>query len=119
MTSWPPIKAWTSKKQIKGQYHFVVINYGIRAKKHLVNLVSVVDSKICFVLNFDELSNNLLWLPGWQEIENEKTKDGIFFTHENNLNDTTYEKGSLHPSDDSGLSIGGSDSDKLRPWFPN
>ena len=63
---WPPNKAWTSKNKIKGQRHFVVINYGINQKQYWVNLVSVIDSNICFILNFNELRNKSLWTPGWQ-----------------------------------------------------
>ncbi len=111
MKNWPPNKAWTSKNKIEGQNYFVAINYGIDIRTYWVNLVSVADSKICFILNFDELNNDLLWIPGWQELENTKN-DGI---HSNNST-KIYSNGCLHPSSDSGLSIG-SKKNSFRPWF--
>ena len=112
---WPPNKAWTSKLEIIGQNHFVLINYGINNKIYWVNLVSVVDSSICFVLDFDVLSNKLLWIPGWHDLEKKLIKDEDFLGNINDM-DNRYVKGFLNPSNDSGLSIG-SDAEQIRPWF--
>jgi len=117
MENWPPIKAWTSKKKIKGQTHFVAINYGLRNEIYWVNMVAVVDGLVRIALTFDELRDRSLWIPGWQDSELEKGKEQIL---ENSLigkRQHSYENACLHPSNDSGLSIATS-TDSARPWFP-
>ena len=117
MIKWPPNKAWTSKYKIKDQYHFVIINYGIKGKVYWVNLVSVLDASICFILNLDELGDNSLWTPGWHDLENDIAKEDWHLSDNRNSSHKILEKGCLHPSDDSGLSIG-SDAKEFIPWFP-
>ncbi len=112
MINWPPNKAWTSKYKIKGQNHFVIINYGIREKSYWVNLVSVIDSNICFVINFDDLKNEEFWIAGWHDLKDKEGSDLI----ESKFFDKGYREGCLHPADDSGLSIGSNSSEKM-PWF--
>ena len=116
MINWPPSKAWTSKNKIRGQYHFVLINYGIKEKTYWVNLVSVIDSSICFVMNFDELSDTSLWSPGWLDLGNNITKKDSNLSNNISSRQKILESGCLHPSDDSGLSIG-SNAKEFRPWF--
>ena len=118
MIKWPPNKAWTSINLINGQRHFVVINYGIDQNKYFVNLVSVIDSNICFILNFNELRNKSLWIPGWQDFEKDITNKEIDFNSPNYCT-KKYIKGCLHPSDDSGLNINSESSKEFRTWFPH
>ena len=117
MIKWPPNRAWTSKYKINGEHHFIIINYGVKEKVYWVNLVSVIDANICFILNLDELSDNSIWIPGWQDFENDMTEKDLLSIDSSCSNMKSLKKGCLHPSDDSGLSIG-SDVKKIRPWFP-
>ncbi len=113
MINWPPIKAWTSKFNIKGQYHFVVINYAVIDNSYLVNMVSVLDGEVCFGLNLSELNDKTLWIPGWIDIP----KGDDHLINASICNQSSFSIGCLHPSNDSGLSIGSS-SKEYRPWFP-
>ena len=116
MTNWPPVKAWTSISLICGCRHFVAINYGSRENKRWVNLVSVVDGNIAFCIDYDELENKALWLPGWKDLgikkEGQSKSPNPFYKIESYKNMTC-----LHPSIDAGLSID-SDMTSYRPWFP-
>ena len=107
---WPPVKAWTSKVIIKGQVHFVAINYGGRLQNKWVVLISVLDSGVVVKVSWSHLVDSSNWEPGWDEInylESSKlAKNKIDF------NTTSFS----HPSNDSGLTIPISDN-SIRPWF--
>ncbi|KGG15095.1 MULTISPECIES: TIGR02450 family Trp-rich protein [unclassified Prochlorococcus] len=113
---WPPVKAWTSVKLIKSNRYFVAINYGIDNEIYWVNLVSVLDGNICFRVNFDQLNNSSIWIEGWVELADVEVDHDDFLNLDSDLDGFT-DIACLHPSKDSGLSIGSSLND-VRRWFP-
>ena len=68
---WPPTLSWTCKLNIKPCRYFVAINYGVDSGLHWVNMTSVIDGDVCFVIDFEDLKNQSLWSPGWIQF-NEK-----------------------------------------------
>ena len=107
---WPPVKAWTSKNSIKGQVHFVAINYGGELLNRWVVMMSVIDSTLVLKVSWSQLSDLSNWQAGWDErnyIENSKSFDNI-----SDLKTTDFS----HPSTDSGLTIPIS-KNTIRPWF--
>ena len=113
---WPPNKAWTSSILRKGFRHFVAINYGGKGLNRWVNLVSVLDGKICFRVSWEEMKDKSQWVSGWEQLPREEA---------NPLSDQTFrdyklqeedKDACLHPSEDSGLMIPSSSSIE-RPWF--
>ena len=107
---WPPVKAWTSKYLIRGQVHFVAINYGGESVKKWVILMSVLDSNVVVKVSWSQLIESSNWECGWEEanyVESSKLDiDKIDF-------ETTE---CLSPSNDSGLTIPIS-KNAIRPWF--
>ena len=107
---WPPIKAWTSKKNINGQVHFVAINYGGDLQRRWVVLMSVLDSNVVVKVPWSQLVDLSEWAAGWDErnhIESYKLVD--------NKKDARTTEFS-NPSIDSGLTIPISEN-SIRPWF--
>ncbi len=107
---WPPVKAWTSKLAIRGNIHFVAINYGGELINKWVVLMSVVDSCVVVKVAFSQLSDSSKWKPGWDEITN---LESLKFINENTDVETSN---FLHPSADSGLTIPLTEN-SIRPWF--
>ncbi len=109
---WPPIKAWSSKVAIRGNFHFVAINYGGKLLKRWVVLMSVVDSDLVVKVSWSQLVESANWECGWNESndlnssEIVNNRDGIQITN------------CIHPSTDSGLTIPLSKK-TIRPWFDN
>ena len=107
---WPPVKAWTSKVYIKGQVHFVAINYGGELLKRWVVLMSVLDSNVVIKVPWSKLVDLSNWESGWDErnyIESSK-----LFNNKSDLRTTKLS----HLSIDSGLTIPISKK-TIRPWF--
>jgi len=56
---------WTSKKNIMGLRHFVLVNE-IKEKGNMIFLmVSVLDSEINLKITYEELINSGNWVEGW------------------------------------------------------
>ena len=116
MKNWPPLKAWTSIYLIKGNRHFVAINYGIKNGNHWVNLVSVLNGELSIRVAFEDLKNNSLWLPGWEDL----SIGNINYEDECKVSQEKYDfiEGCLHPSDDTGFCYEPC-SQEIRKWFPD
>tara|TARA_B100000700_G_scaffold225880_1_gene249211 strand:- start:2097 stop:2465 length:369 start_codon:yes stop_codon:yes gene_type:complete len=112
--SWPPIKAWTSKKRIFGFRHFVAINYGGKPQNYWVNLVSVLDGEARLTADWLDLQDSLKWTPGWIELSRAESLPK--YDCINKSYESKEIKPCLHLSDDSGLIIPTS-SDFIRNWF--
>ena len=54
---WPPLKAWTSKFSIDGNFHFVAINYGGQGIERWVVLMSVIDGSMLVKVPWSKLVN--------------------------------------------------------------
>ena len=107
---WPPVKAWTSKVYINGQFHFVAINYGGELLKRWVVLMSVLDSTVVVKVLWSELLDLSNWEVGWDErnyIDSSKLVNNI-----SDLKTIDFP----HLSLDSGLTIPIS-KNTIRPWF--
>ncbi len=109
---WPPLKAWTSKKSIDGQIHFVAINYGGKLKYRWVILMSVLDSSLVVKTSWSELVDPSNWECGWNENNCSDFSKSIKNKSEIITTKSTY------PSIDSGLTIPIS-KNYIRPWFYN
>ena len=107
---WPPIKAWTSNKYIKGQRHFVAINYGGKVPERWVVLISVLDSDLVIRIPWSQLVETSNWECGWDE--------NYYLDPSELLNSKRKErmKKFSHPSDDAGLIIPIT-KNFIRPWF--
>ena len=109
---WPPVKAWTSKKNIEGQIHFVAISYGGKGLDRWVILVSVLDSSLVVKVSWTQLVEPTIWECGW---------DGNKESDPSKLVNSKYEKiitKFIHPSVDSGLNIPITQN-IIRPWIVN
>ena len=110
--NWPPVKAWTSKFSIDGQFHFVAINYGGQILERWVLLMSVIDSNVVVKVSWAELVNQSNWERGWDETNQSdcsKLVNSKCVIGTTNFTDL---------SDDSGLTIPIT-KDIIRPWFVN
>ena len=107
---WPPVKAWTSKLAIRGNIHFVAINYGCKSSNKWVVLMSVLDSSIVVKVDWTQLIDSSKWQPGWDEITNLES-----FKLVNENSDMLTPK-FFHLSADSGLTIPITEN-HIRPWF--
>ena len=107
---WPPIKAWTSNKYIKGQRHFVAINYGGKVPERWVVLISVLDSDLVIRIPWSQLVETSNWECGWDE--------NYYLDSSEFLNSKCEERitNFSHPSVDSGLTIPIT-KNFIRPWF--
>ncbi len=56
---------WTSKKNINGLRHFVLINETKKKGNISFLMVSVLDSEIYFKTTYEELINSGNWQRGW------------------------------------------------------
>tara|TARA_B100000700_G_scaffold1261_1_gene1667 strand:+ start:2400 stop:2738 length:339 start_codon:yes stop_codon:yes gene_type:complete len=107
---WPPVKAWTSKFDINGHFHFVAINYGGELLKRWVLLMSVIDSNVVVKVSWSQLLDSLNWESGWYEINYLESSN--FSTYKGDIKTTKPS----HLSNDSGLTIPIT-KDTIRPWF--
>tara|TARA_Y100001968_G_C19352112_1_gene715193 strand:- start:905 stop:1243 length:339 start_codon:yes stop_codon:yes gene_type:complete len=107
---WPPVKAWTSKTRIKGQEHFVAINYGGSLLDRWVILISVIDSGVVVKVPFTELTDSSNWKCGWSK--NNYLSSCELVSDEYKIINTN----SINPSVDSGLTIPITEKN-IRPWF--
>ena len=116
MPEWPPIKAWTNVKMNKYHKYFVAIDYGVSHEDYWVNLVSLIDGRLCMNISFESLKDKSIWLPGWEDLGDLEVD---FEPKTNTLNKkkSLDLKQSLHPSEDSGLTIP-INAKILRPWYP-
>ena len=58
-------KFWTSKKNINGLRHFVLVNETKEQGKITFLMVSVLDSEIYLKITYEELINSGNWHKGW------------------------------------------------------
>ena len=107
---WPPVKAWTSKKYIEGQRHFVAINYGGKLLERWVILISVLDSSVIVQVSWANLVDPNVWECGWDGDNQSDSYKLINYKCE--VKTTLY----THPSFDSGLTIPITEN-IIRPWF--
>ena len=56
---------WTSKKNINGLRHFVLVNETKEQGKISFLMVSVLDSEIYLITTYEELINSGNWHEGW------------------------------------------------------
>ena len=56
---------WTSKKNINGLRHFVLVNKTREQGKITFLMVSVLDSEIYLNITYEELINSRNWHKGW------------------------------------------------------
>ena len=108
--NWPPVKAWTSKFNIEGQFHFVAINYGGKNTDKWVVLMSVLDSSLIMKVSLTQLYDPVSWEPGWVENNYSKCAKSVDI---NPKKRTIY---NTNPSNDSGLTMPIT-KDFIRPWF--
>tara|TARA_Y100001968_G_C19252143_1_gene664989 strand:- start:621 stop:953 length:333 start_codon:yes stop_codon:yes gene_type:complete len=107
---WPPVKAWTSKVSINGQFHFVAINYGGELIDRWVVLMSVLDSNVVVKVLWSKLVDLSNWVVGWEE-------KNYLELSQLNISKSDLETINLsHPSTDSGLTIPISEN-TIRAWF--
>ena len=107
---WPPVKAWTSKKSINGQVHFVAINYGGKLLDRWIVFMSVLDSTLVVKVSWSQLVDLSNWEAGWDERK---------YLELSKLNNNEIDIKNIdfsHPSSDSGLTIPISENN-IRPWF--
>ena len=57
---------WTSVNKIYGWRHYEVRN--VFKKNKQLELFSVCDRKVSFIIKVDEIKNRKKWIPGWLEI---------------------------------------------------
>ena len=57
---------WTSVNKIHGWRHYEVRN--VLKKRKQLELFSVCDRKLSFVIELDEIKDRKKWIPGWLEI---------------------------------------------------
>ena len=57
---------WTSVNKIHGWRHYEVRN--VLKKRKQLELFSVCDRKVSFVIELDEIKDREKWIPGWLEI---------------------------------------------------
>ena len=58
---------WTSVEKIKGWRHYEVKNF-LKNRKEL-ELFSVCDKSISFIVKISEIKNRKKWIPGWKELD--------------------------------------------------
>ena len=58
-------KFWTSKKNINGLRHFVLLNETKEISDVIFLMVSVLDSEINLKITYEELINSGNWEEGW------------------------------------------------------
>ena len=109
---WPPLKAWTSKKNIEGQRYFVAIDYGGELLERWVLLMSVLDSKVVTKVVLPQLVDPSNWECGWEENNYSDSSDLPISKFK------TITSNCFYPSFDSGLTIPIT-KDFIRPWFGN
>ena len=108
--TWPPVKAWTSKISIKGQIHFVAINYGGRLSDRWVVLMSVLDSSVLVKVSWLKLVDSSNWVSGWDE--NNHSDFSELANNKIQIRKTSCN----YLSSDSGLTIPITEN-IIRPWF--
>ena len=109
---WPPVKAWTSKFSIDGNFHFVAINYGGQGIERWVVLMSVIDGSMLVKVTWSKLVNPSKWKCGWDENN---------YSISSELVEYKYKVESVRnafPSIDSGLTIPIT-KNIVRDWFDN
>jgi len=109
---WPPLKAWTSRRDINGNNHFVAINYGGKNSSRWVLFMSVIDSKVIVKAFWPQLTDSSIWECGWDEdISSNPSipEENINIAESINCSD---------PSIDSGLTMPITKT-CIRPWFSN
>tara|TARA_B110000116_G_C16626506_1_gene486257 strand:- start:669 stop:869 length:201 start_codon:yes stop_codon:yes gene_type:complete len=57
---------WTSTTKVYGWRHYQVRNFLKKQKK--IELFSVCDKSVYFIINIDELKDRGKWIPGWIDI---------------------------------------------------
>ena len=110
--TWPPVKAWTSKKNIDNQLHFVAINYGGGLLERWIVLMSVLDSSLVVKVAWSELVDSSNWESGWDENNPPKSSQLVNSKCKIITTDCT------NPSFDSGLTIPITKR-VIRPWYEN
>ena len=59
---------WTSKEDINGLRHFVLVNELVEKNKNYLVLVSVLDDQVNLKIPKLELDNSEKWEVGWSEL---------------------------------------------------
>ncbi len=93
---------WTSKKNINGLRHFVLLNEKKEKEEIIYLMVSVLDSEINLKISYEELINSGNWSKGWSNLPKLESiteeygifksssklegKDGIFVNDDSSFN---------------------------------
>ena len=95
---------WTSKNQIIGLRHFVLVNESKEEGNIIYFMVSVLDSDINLRITYDELINSGNWYKGWINLpKNESiTKEYINYKSRNKKIDFID---GIYVNDDSSFNI--------------
>ena len=80
---------WTSKKDINGLRHFVLVNDSKEKGNITFLMVSVLDSEINLKITYDELINSGNWHEGWINLPKLQsiTEDYVIYKSSNKLGD--------------------------------
>ena len=76
---------WTSKKNINGLRHFVLVNESKEKEDVICLMVSVLDSEINLKITYKELINSRNWDKGWLKLPKNQS-----ITEEYNKYKSTY-----------------------------
>tara|TARA_B100001029_G_C14756555_1_gene283647 strand:- start:197 stop:400 length:204 start_codon:yes stop_codon:yes gene_type:complete len=58
---------WTSVEKVNGWRHYEVRN--VLKKRKELELFSVCDKSIAFIIKIKEIKNKKKWIPGWKELD--------------------------------------------------
>ncbi len=76
---------WTSKKQIKGLRHFVLIDKFHSGDEITFLLVSVLDVDINLEVSEEELLNKEIWNEGWSNLEKKNSISNEYLKNKSKL----------------------------------
>ena len=68
---WPPNKAWTSLKKLKGYRHFEVINFGGKGEGRWVELCPLQKKQTRIQVTWSQLKDKTSWQSGWKQLPQE------------------------------------------------
>ena len=58
---------WTSVEKVNGWRHYEVRN--VLKKRKALELFSVCDKSVSFIIKISEIKNKQKWIPGWKELD--------------------------------------------------
>ena len=83
---------WTSKKNIHGLRHFVLVNETREKGNMIFLMVSVLDSEVNFKTTYEELINSGNWYKGWINLSKHQSITEEYFNYKSiNKGKVTHE----------------------------